>query len=311
MNNLVTARELAIDYSSSDPEALADSDRQAHFLLDKYGCFLAKGVFGCEDLVPIRRDIKRLIELRMKRAGLNKAAFESDQGNFDDQFLQLNELDRAHGGVIYNACRRLMPVHQIAVAPKLVRMSKTLMSTETIIACTLNAVRIDHPNEDKFLFPWHQDYPYVQDSEDALVYWIPLRDVNEEDGCLTIALGSHRRGILPLRVDDPFNRNKNGARTVAIADFSVLNEFQKISLPVREGEFLVFSTLTLHASGPNRGKRARWTVQVRHGNFENPKAVSRDWPGGMIEGVRFEQTHPEYVVNLAELRPSAIAAEAA
>lgn len=286
--------ELYVDYASEDARLSSASDRRAEELFDEFGCFIATGLIGAAEFEPVKRDIQRLISIKLAQLELQKEEAEGT-GRFDDGFAALNRESRSHGGVIYDACRRLVPVHQLAVSPKLLRLSKALMQTETVIACTLNAVRIDHAHEDKYLFPWHQDYPYIQDSEDGVVYWMPLQDVDERNGCLQIAVGSHRQGVRPIRLVDPQNKNRNGARTIALADESVVDDFPHLSVPMRAGDVLVFSTLLLHRSQPNRSDRARWTLQVRHGNFEHPKAISRDWPGGMIEGIGFEKSHPEYV----------------
>lgn len=294
---------LRVDYA--DPTTQAAADSQAKSLLAEQGGFVARGLFEKDALGAARQDIQRLIQLRCNHARLTPEPESDNQTRFDDGFIAMNRASRAHGGVIYDACRRLMPVHHLATHFALQRLSKRLMSTETLIACTLNAVRIDHPNEDKYLFLWHQDYPYIQDSEDGLVYWIPLHDVDEENGCLRLALGSHKRGVLPVRVTDPGNKNRNGARTIELADEAIAESFPQVSVPVRAGEVLVFSTLMLHRSQPNRSARARWTLQIRHGNFEHPQAIARNWPGGMIENVGFEQSHPEYVANLDALRQAA------
>ena len=289
--------ELYVDYTSEVSGALSEADARARKLFGEFGCFIATGLIGSAELDPIRRDIGRLISIKLEELQLAKDD-ETGTSCFDDGFITLSRKDRAHAGVIYEACRRLMPVHQLAVNSRLVRLSKSLMGTDTVIACTLNAVRIDHAHEDKYLFPWHQDYPYIQDSEDGVVYWIPLQDVNERNGALRIAIGSNAAGVRPVRLVDPQNKNRNGARTIELADESIVETFPQIPVPMRTGDVLVFSSLLLHKSQPNLSDRTRWTLQVRHGNFEHPRAVSKDWPGGMIEGKGFEESHPEYVVNV-------------
>jgi hypothetical protein len=293
--------ELYVAYDAEDPAALSAANERARRIFRESGCFIASGLIASNELDPIRRDIGRLISIKLEQLQLPKDEPDG-RGRFDDGFLILSRTNRAHAGVIYEACRRLMPVHQLAVNSKLVRLSKMLMETETVIACTLNAVRIDHPHEDKYLFPWHQDYPYIQDSEDGVVYWIPLQDMNERNGALLVAVGSNAFGVRPIRILDPQNKNRNGARTIELADQSIVDNFPQISVPMRTGDVLVFSALLLHRSQPNLSEHARWTVQVRHGNFEHPRAVSRDWPGGMIEGRGFEESHPEYVVSGEALR---------
>jgi ectoine hydroxylase-related dioxygenase (phytanoyl-CoA dioxygenase family) len=207
----------------------------------------------------------------------------------------LCQLDRAEGGILYDACRRLLPVHQLSCHPDLVQLSKFLMGTETLISCNLKAVRIDHPNEDRYLFSWHQDYPYIQDSTDAIVYWIPTEDVTEDLGRLVVALGSHKDGLAPIKLVDPDNKKRNGAHTIELANPAITDKYEQYQVSMQAGDVLVFNTLLLHRSGPNRSNRVRWTMQIRHGNFEHPMAIQKHWPGGMIEGLQFQVRHPEYI----------------
>jgi hypothetical protein len=300
----ISADILRVDFD----RAVGDRTRaivRARALLTEYGAFVACGLIGERELTPVHEDIGRLIALKRRHLGLAQNIGETDGARFDEGFPELCRVDRAHGGTIYNACRRLMPVHHLATHASLQSLSRALMHTETLVASTLNAVRIDHPNEDKYLFLWHQDYPYIQDSEDALVYWIPLQNVNEENGWLHLALGSHTRGVFPVRVVDPGNKSRNGARSIELADMTLPDRFPQVNVPVKLGEVLVFSTLLLHKSQPNVSRDARWTIQLRHGNFEHPRAIARDWPGGLIENVPFEDSHPEYVDNIADLRRAA------
>lgn len=286
-------QDLRVDLSTLTPDSLESARR----LFDRWGCFVATGLVDISALQQCQSDIRRLIALRAGASPI-PAAEEED---FDAGFLALNRVNRSHGGVIYNACRRLLPVHELSASRRLAQISQALMKTQTVISSNLKAVRIDHPSEDKYLFDWHQDYPYIQDSEDSVVYWIPLHDVDERHGCLIVAPGSHKGGLRRVKIVDPHNRNQSGAKTIALENPSEPENFETLSLPIRFGEVLVLSTLLLHRSQPNRSRRARWTIQIRHGNFENEKAITRDWPGGMIEGVGFWEHHPEYVANPEDL----------
>lgn len=293
---------LRVDFSSSSTDGFRIAKEQAKKAFDEYGCFLARKIFTGTDLDPIRHDIQHLIQMRMRYGGLQKQSEPLPSLAFDEGFMQLNKMSRAHGGVIYNACRRLIPVQRLSAHPKLTALSKFLMSAEFLIGDSLNTVRIDQPNEDTYLFPWHQDYPYIQDSEDGVVYWIPLQDVNQSNGWLRCAIGSHKQGVAPVRMVGSGNETDSRARNLELADPSLPDKYPQVSVPVNAGDALVFSTLLLHRSQPNTNDRARWTIQIRHGNFEHPKAVSKGWPGPIHHGFHFDQTHPEFVSNIDELR---------
>ncbi|MBW4510794.1 MAG: phytanoyl-CoA dioxygenase family protein [Scytonematopsis contorta HA4267-MV1] len=310
----ISANDLSIDYSITDKTARIKSDIIAQKLLNEFGCFLAKGLLNNGEIDLIHHDIRQLISLRMQQAGLKKEIPVNIISQFDDglQILRQlesayvnelmskdiannqssNQLEHAHSEVIANACRTLLSVQKINVHPEIVRLSKKLMSTNTVMAHMSYDLRVDYPYGDEYLFPWHQDYPVIQDSEDALVYWIPLRDVGEENGCLHIAPGSHRLGVLPQ-----LPQREEDAVSATIPDDSILSQFPNIRVPMLSGDVLVFNTLMLHASGTNRSNNPRWSLQVRHGNFEHPKAIARNWPNSSVWNVPFQESHPEYIIS--------------
>ncbi len=298
---MLDPQDLGVDFSGTGIPFSDSACAKASELLNEHGAFVAKGIIDTTDLKPIQDHIRNLIRLiahENKHTNLEPQPGE----NFDAGFMALNRLNRDFGGLIYNACRRVLPVHQISSDYRLAALSKRLMKTETLMCSNFKAVRIDQPSEDKYLFEWHQDYPYIQDSEDGLVYWIPLHDVDGTNGNVVIAPGSHKLGLQPVAIVDPTNKNKNGAASMTLANKAVLDKFPHIGVPVKAGEILVFNELLLHRSSPNRTQRARWTLQVRHGNFEQSTAIARKWPGGMIEGVSFADRHAQFVTNFNELQ---------
>jgi hypothetical protein len=307
----ISIQDLSVNYSTTDEKELAKSDLQAKQLLEEFGCFLARGLISGVELDLVRNDIRQLIELRMKRVGLPIQSSIDNTSSFDYGFKILSQLESAyvrefsekgiprakvleyaHSQVIMNACRTLLSIHQLNVNPKLVRLSKLLMETSTLMNHMSYDLRVDRPYDDRSLFPWHQDYPVIQDSEDALVYWLPLRDVGLQDGCLAIAPGSHKLGVLPQ-----YWHGEEGEVGATVPNRSLLSQFPCLRVPVRAGDVLIFNTLLLHASGVNRSDRIRWTLQVRHGNFEHPKAIARNWPNSSVWNVPFHQSHPEYVIS--------------
>jgi ectoine hydroxylase-related dioxygenase (phytanoyl-CoA dioxygenase family) len=155
---------------------------------------------------------------------------------------------------------------------------------------------MDHPGEDTYLSPWHQEYPYNLTSDNAVTLWLPLVDVDETNGCLRLAPGTHRLGALPVRVKDALNERRNANETLEIDDLdAVLARHAKLSAPTAAGDALVFHTFLLHRSQPNRSRATRWTLQARYFDFLNRTAIRHDWVGGMNEGVDFRRYHPELV----------------
>ena len=100
--------------------------------------------------------------------------------------------------------------------------------------------------------PWHQDNGYTPvEPEEYVTCTLALDPMTRENGCLHIQPGSHRRGIRPHRRTDFF--------------FYVGDDGGEEGEPVEldAGDVLVFSSLTMHRSGPNRSQlpRRTWIIQ--------------------------------------------------
>jgi ectoine hydroxylase-related dioxygenase (phytanoyl-CoA dioxygenase family) len=283
------ACSLSVDFAGGSFEA---ETRRAKQLYDRHGCVLAKNLFTPDQLTPIATFTEALVDTIYAGRGLTRPPGLS----FQESMVDLAKIDRGLVGRLYDAGPRMLPVHQLAVDGRMVELAKSMIGTALIASSDINAMRIDLPGEDKYLFDWHQDYPYVLDSLDGIVFWVPLQDVDEENGWLTLALGSHKLGLLDMIVEDAGNRANNRTRSMRLADPSVVDKFEKVQLGVKCGDALVFNTLLLHASSPNRSTRARCTIQFRYGNFLHPAAVESGWPRAMRDGAVFHGIHPDRVV---------------
>jgi len=88
-------------------------------------------------------------------------------------------------------------------------------------------------------FPWHQDngYTFIEPQQ-YLTLWIPLVDVDVDNGCPWIAPGMHKLGTLKHWVTDIGLVCLNAAPDAVPA-------------PARAGDIVVFSSLAPHRTGPN------------------------------------------------------------
>ncbi|WP_113907284.1 phytanoyl-CoA dioxygenase family protein [Aliidiomarina celeris] len=185
---------------------------------------------------------------------------------------------------------------QLLVKDRNLRLARMLMSTDHVNVLPYVPLRIDIKGEEKYLFDWHQDFPYTPGSEDGIVVWAPLFDVLNHEGGIKFIPGSHHDGVVPVIIADKQNTKENGAHTVRIPNAEVLEDEQAFTIDVYATDVLVFSTLLLHKSMMLRNQPIRWTTQLRYANFNNPSAVMKGWLGGMIEGCWFENVYSEYVV---------------
>jgi phytanoyl-CoA hydroxylase len=88
-------------------------------------------------------------------------------------------------------------------------------------------------------FPWHQDngYTFIEPQQ-YLTFWLPLVDVDEQNGCPWIAPGLHRGGTLDHWVTE--------------IGLKCLDEAtDAVAVPAKAGDAIVFSSLAPHRTGPN------------------------------------------------------------
>lgn len=105
---------------------------------------------------------------------------------------------------------------------------------------------------------WHQEmnvlpvYPPV-----CGMAWIALTEVTEENGCLELVPGSHRRPIphVPTDGTDEYSLEE-------VADPDAFDEREAVSIELDPGEFVLFSSRILHRSNANRSDDERVGVNL-------------------------------------------------
>jgi ectoine hydroxylase-related dioxygenase (phytanoyl-CoA dioxygenase family) len=101
-------------------------------------------------------------------------------------------------------------------------------------------------------FPWHQDngYAFVEPQQ-YLTCWVALTDATIDNGCPWVVPGLHRQGTLAHRPSD--------TGFVCLTDPA-----EAVPVPADRGDIVVFSSLTPHATGPNRTGEVRKAYIVQY-----------------------------------------------
>jgi hypothetical protein len=104
--------------------------------------------------------------------------------------------------------------------------------------------------------PWHQDQVYTGHRTPlrTVHFWVPLQDVDEENGCMHFIPGSHRAG---LSHHEPLKNASGGITYAASPDLS-----NAVAVPLAAGGLTIHTPLTMHFTGPNRtmGVRKAWIL---------------------------------------------------
>lgn len=124
---------------------------------------------------------------------------------------------------------------------------------------------------------WHQDLGVITpdaDDTNMLTVWFPMTRANEENGCLAVVPGSHRKE-LSLHCH---SRNDLTLNQVCIPE--QLMDEGGVTLPMEPGDVLFMHRRTRHCGMPNRSEELRWSFDLRYHPIGQP--TGREWFPGFV-----------------------------
>ena len=268
--------------------------------LETQGFTRFPGFYSVAELAPLKQHIVAIVaSLHLHHLGRPLPSQDFDSDIFQTAYLAMVRHDRKLGSIVYDAVKQIPEFMRITSSTKNVELAQSLRGTASIgINRGGDGIRIDYPSEEKFMSPWHQEFPTQLGSPDGLVYWSPLVNITADIGPLEVCPGSHKEGFIPITYDT--DEQKSTAYNVRLADEAgVIGRYAPQQLLCDAGDLLVLDFLTLHRSGFNHANRARWTMQLRYFNFENAEARALGWPVNIGQGNRPEKFFPDKVVRNA------------
>ncbi len=150
-------------------------------------------------------------------------------------------------------------MRRYCTSPKLVRIALDLLETDIRLFWDQ---AVSKPPGATSEVPWHQDNGYGPVvPEEYVTCTVGLDATTKENGCLWIQPGSHRSGPTHHRATDSFfYRGYDGPE-------------RGVAVEQEKGEVLVFSSLTMHRTGPNlsTGPRRSWVIQFCDASTRNGK----------------------------------------
>ncbi|HEY9760845.1 MAG TPA: phytanoyl-CoA dioxygenase family protein [Oculatellaceae cyanobacterium] len=177
----------------------------------------------------------------------------------------LRAQNRSLAGQLYDAIKHSITLRQIAVAPNLVAAVRHYLGSQLVGLVDLN-VRIDAPEENQFLFGWHQDYTYNLCSKEGLVVWIPLTELDLETGGLEIISNAVTGGRIYKVKRNPVYVSYSNSILIdeEVEEASAERVYPNL------GDALFFKFNVMHRSMPNNSKtKCRWTLQLRFASYED------------------------------------------
>jgi phytanoyl-CoA hydroxylase len=232
--------------------------------LEQNGFVILKNFFDKEYIQTLRQKAENIFKIQFKRFNYN--------GEFQENMIRLfNE----HESIFINCGKiiqsGLLELYKLPVEDKLINEIKNL-GLEFPNLCTRPVLYFNHPKLAKeevyYKTPPHQDWSSMESSMDSVVVWVPLVDVNKENGSLIIYPNTHKLGILPFKISGGFT-------TVETVGEGIQTELEI-------GDIVIFSTLLIHESGDILNDTIRWSCHYRYTNMLDSDFIERGFPNPYI-----------------------------
>jgi hypothetical protein len=160
---------------------------------------------------------------------------------------------------VYVNMYKLPEFHMLQHHPNLIGLFERMLGGPVLPHPRLIG-RTIFPEREAFTTPAHQDYIPIQGTPETYTAWMPLTDVTPEMGGLQIAAGSHKHGIYDFRP-------ALGAGGLEVIDPL---EGTWVSNSFKQGDVLVFHSMTVHKGLPCKGKRLRMSMDARYQRISDP-----------------------------------------
>jgi ectoine hydroxylase-related dioxygenase (phytanoyl-CoA dioxygenase family) len=108
----------------------------------------------------------------------------------------------------------------------------------------------------------------MEASMDSVVVWIPLIDVNKENGSILIYPKTHMLGNVSNAVIGGF---------AAIENYD-LSQYEEVQPELEKGDIVIFSTFLIHKSGDILNDQIRWSCHLRYTNMLDNDFIERGFP---------------------------------
>ena len=232
--------------------------------LEEKAYIILKNFFDKEYIDTLRHKAEDIFKIQFKHFGY--------EGDFKENMIRLfNE----HESIFINCGKiiqtGLLELYKLPLEDKLINTIKGL-GLEFPNLCTRPVLYFNHPKLAKdivyYKTPPHQDWSSMESSMDSVVVWVPLVDVNKENGSIILYPGTHKLGPLSFKSNGGF------------AEVEIVGEGIQPELEI--GDIAIFSTLLIHASGDILNNTIRWSCHYRYTNMLDNNFIERGFPNPYI-----------------------------
>lgn len=231
--------------------------------LKQEGLVVLPGFFDEKEIEKLYEAAKMIFQIQFEKLGI--------QGDF---LSQMKELFENHLETFMNCGKLiqsgLIELYQLAVHPEMIKLLKEI-GLEVPAMCTRPVLFFNHPDlakkEHFYKTPLHQDWVSMLASDDSVVVWMPLIDLDMEHGPVIFYPKTHTSGPLTNKIENGF----------AEIDFN-REEHERLQIPLKRGDIVLFSTFLVHESGQITNNEIRWSCHFRYTNMTDPSFVANGFP---------------------------------
>jgi ectoine hydroxylase-related dioxygenase (phytanoyl-CoA dioxygenase family) len=214
------------------------------------GFFIRTRVFDESEVEELRIASEAVVERATRNARTPSERYEIDGNRYCEAGGSTIQFEH---GETSSTLRVIEPFHHLHPRfdsllddPRIVEPMRDLVGSEQVAVFT-DKLNLKRPREGS-AFGWHQDSPYwfhfCSHLDRLPNVMISLDDASEDNGCLRVVRGSHRKGLLP-------GMEGKGALGPLFTDPRAFDESQQVPAEVPAGSLIFFSPHTVHGSKPN------------------------------------------------------------
>lgn len=169
----------------------------------------------------------------------------------EERFLAAFKSGGHFRSVLYSMIQTLPSLREIGNAlMALPAIAGLLKERDFTLPGYSQSMRVDIPNEEKFMLPPHQDYAGMR-SNKAIRVWLPLREVGPGLGSVRVYDGSHTEGVID---------HDGGSAANPAIPADKLEKYPAHQITAPGGTGVAFDMMLVHESTANHSDRIKFIL---------------------------------------------------
>ena len=236
----------------------------------KNGYLCLKSFFPEDKIIQVLEDSKNVfLRQFIRKKYVDEFSINSLTDDKFNQFLyRLFDDDLACFSNCGKQIQHLISLHSLSLDDKIISILNQIGISAPVIS-TRPVLYFNHPKLAKeriyHTVDAHQDWRSMQGSLNSVVIWIPLININKDLGALEILPGSHLDGLRTNHVENSFG----------MVSLTKKEKEKLISIEVKAGDILLFSSFLIHQSGNNITNSPRWSCHFRYNCLDEKTFIDR------------------------------------